>query len=237
METDLKIIFTHKDMGCPVGYEIIDNRKSDIDHRIWSEIAGMKILYDRIKKFEEDKAKNKTVEDFSEWIYLNHYRRHFDKDCFRRIYVPQPLVINGTLAQQYGACHNIKDLSICGQALKETFPQLVQQFEHVLNSNIIIPYIIGIMPVGQFKDYFEFLYKVLSNVLEKIGCKTYEELLEHVKNTEGYNVKMENRDNRPEYQVRIVSFLAERLASLYWLQCSKQVPVFPATIIKSEGAF
>ena len=141
------------------------------------------------------------------------------------------------LAQQYGACHNIKDLSICGQALKETFPQLVPQFEHVLNSNIIIPYIIGIMPVGQFKDYFEFLYKVLCNVLEKIGCKTYEELLEHVKTTEGYNVKMEDRDNRPEYQVRIVSFLAERLSTLYWLQCSKQVPVFPAQIIKTEGAF
>lgn len=229
-------ILTHKDMGCPPGYEIIDNRKSDLDHRLWSEVAGMKILYDRFKKMEDDARNGNKSEEMPEWINLNHYRRMFDKDCYNRLYVAQPVVFQGTLAQHYQYFHNIKDLSICGEALKETYPHLVPTFEMVLNRNILIPYIIGIMPTGQFMDYFTFLYNVLSKTLEKMNCKIYEDVLERVKTTEGYNVNVKDRNNAPEYQARILSFLAERLATLYWTFCSHQIPVFPAKVnLLEEG--
>lgn len=53
---------------------------------------------------------------------------------------------------------------------------------------------------------------------------------------EGYNTDANGRDNKPEYQVRILSFLAERLATLYWTHCSQQVPVFPAKVnLLEEG--
>ena len=236
MNKDCNIIFTHKDITCPAGYEIIDNRKSDLDHRLWSEIAGMKILYDRIKKMEDDARNGNKTAEIPEWINLNHYRRMFDKDCYHRVYVAQPLVFQCTLAQHYQHFHNIKDLSICGEALKETFPHLVPTFEMVLNRNILIPYIIGIMPTGQFMDYFTFLYTVLNKTLEKMNCKTYEEVMERIKTVEGYNVDVTGRDNKPEYQVRILSFLAERLATLYWTHCSQQLPVFPAKVnLLEEG--
>lgn len=232
---DSKIIFTHKDITCPPGYEIIDNRNSDIDHRLWSEIAGMKILYDRLKKQEDDIRSGIHVE-MPEWINLNHYRRMFDKDCYHRIYVAQPILLNCTLAQHYQYFHNLNDLRICGEALKATFPHLAQQFEEVLNKNILIPYIIAVMPLNQFYDYFNFIYTVLNKVLEIMRCNTYDEIVERIKNDKTYTEEIKGKDCRIEYQARILSFLAERLATLYWTICSKQAAVFPAKVeLLEEG--
>jgi hypothetical protein len=100
---------------------------------------------------------------------------------------------------------------------------------------MLIPYIIGIMPEGQFRDYFNFLHTVLSKTMELMGCKTYEDMMKRV--TEGdYVRENKGRDNRPEYQVRILSFLAERLATLYWKNIAMQAPVFPAKVnLLEEG--
>ena len=81
------------------GFEIIDNRENkELDHRIWSELAGMQIVYDLV-------IKNK-YED-SEFISLSHYRRRIDPDCVNSFYVPQPMVLPTTVAAQSAVYHNI----------------------------------------------------------------------------------------------------------------------------------
>ena len=92
------------------------------------------------------------------------------------------------------------------------------------------------MTVGQFKDYFNFLYKTLMNFHKKLGTETYEDRIDYIKR---YADKYtgENKDNKVEYQARIESFLAERLATTYFTLCSQKMPVFPAAIIKDEGVF
>ena len=233
MQKDNYFVFTHKDITCPVGYEIIDNRNSELDHRIWSELSGFKIVYDRVVALSEDTTTAQDVNDM--WLYLNQYRRRFPVDCYRRTYIPQPMMFQCTLAQQYDYYHSIDDLQLCGRALKEIYPHLADKFEQVLNQNIFVPYIIGVMTGAQFRDYFDFLYKVLSRTLELAGCRTYEEIEKRVK--EGnYSRQNEGRNNDPAYQCRIVSFLAERLATLYWRHISTQMPVFPAEInLLEEG--
>lgn len=234
MANDWKIIFTHKAITPVEDYDIIDNTTSTLDHRIWSEIAGMKIVDDKLAQYTEE-VKAGTRDPNEHWLYLNHYRRRFDDDCYRRIYVAQPIFMQCTLAQHYDYYHNIEDLKVCGQALKEMYPTLVGSFEQVLNGNMLIPYIIGIMPEGQFRDYFNFLHTVLSKTMELMGCKTYDDMMKRV--TEGdYVRENKGRDNRPEYQVRILSFLAERLATLYWKNIAMQAPVFPAKVnLLEEG--
>lgn len=223
-----KYILTHKDMEPVNGFEIIDNRENkELDHRIWSELAGMQIVYDLV-------IKNK-YED-SEFISLNHYRRRIDPDCVNRFYVPQPMVLPTTVAAQYAVYHNIEDLKLCGQAVKDEFPHLVQPFEQVLNGNIFIPYNMAILTVSQLKDYWNFLFKVLDNLHKKIGTETYENRLDYVKrHPEWYTGKDKNND--PVYAARIESFCAERLSTFYWIYVSKQIPVFTAKIIKTEGAW
>ena len=221
-------ILTHKDMEPVNGFEIIDNRENkELDHRIWSELAGMQLIYDIV-------IKNKY--DDSEFISLNHYRRRIDPDCVNRFYVPEPMVLPTTVAAQYAVYHNIEDLKLCGQAVKDEFPHLVQPFEQVLNGNIFIPYNMAILTVSQFKDYWNFLFKVLDNLHKKIGTETYEDRLDYIKRyPEKYTGKDKNND--PVYAARIESFCAERLSTFYWIYVSKQMPIFPAKIIKTEGAW
>ena len=223
-----KYILTHKDMEPVDGFEIIDNRDNkELDHRIWSELAGMQMIYDLV-------IKNK-YED-SEFISLSHYRRRIDPDCVNRFYVPEPMVLPTTVAAQYAVYHNIEDLKLCGQAVKDEFPHLVQPFEQVLNGNIFIPYNMAILTVSQFKDYWNFLFKVLDNLHKKIGTETYEDRLDYIKRyPEKYTGKDKNND--PVYAARIESFCAERLSTFYWIYVSKQMPIFPAKIIKAEWAW
>ena len=221
-------ILTHKDMEPVEGFEIIDNRDNkELDHRIWSELAGMQLIYDIV-------IKNKYEDN--EFISLNHYRRRIDPDCVNRFYVPEPMVLPTTVAAQYAVYHNIEDLKLCGQAVKDEFPHLVQPFEQVLNGNIFIPYNMAILTVSQFKDYWNFLFKVLDNLHKKIGTETYEDRLDYIKRyPEKYTGKDKNND--PVYAARIESFCAERLSTFYWIYVSKQMPIFPAKIIKTEGAW
>ena len=223
-----KYILTHKDMEPVNGFEIIDNRENkELDHRIWSELAGMQLVYDIVMKNKYDDG---------EFISLSHYRRRIDPDCVNRFYVPQPMVLPTTVAAQYAVYHNIEDLKLCGQAVKDEFPHLVQPFEQVLNGNIFIPYNMAILTVSQFKDYWNFLFKVLDNLHKKIGTETYENRLDYVKrHPEWYTGKDKNND--PVYAARIESFCAERLSTFYWIYVSKQIPVFPASVIKTEGAW
>ena len=230
----MKIIcFHHKKIkDKKPGVIYIDNTKSTYDHRMFSEIAGFKILLDMVNELKEDGSAKYADSD---WLSLNHYRREFDKDALNRTYIPQPMVLPTTVAAQYALYHNIEDLQLCGQAVKEEFPHLVQQFEQVLNSNIFIPYNMAILTVSQFKDYCNFLFKVLDNLHKKIGTETYEDRLDYIKRyPEKYTGKDKNND--VVYQARIESFCAERLSSFYWLYVSRQMPVFPSKInLLEEG--
>lgn len=231
MET-WNLIFTHKAITPPIGYDVIDNTTSDLDHRIWSELAGYKIVYDKIKSMQES-SRNGNIQTIPDWISLNHYRRLFPEDCYERIYVPKPMFFGCTLGQQYDYYHSLEDLLICGKALKEVYPTLVNSFEVTLNQTMLIPYTIAILPTNQFMDYFNFLYTVLSKTLEMMNCNNYDDIMKKVK--EGNYVKDNKaRNNDLTYQCRFISFLSERLATMYWKNVATQIPVYPADITLVE---
>ena len=92
-----KYILTHKEKDPVEGYEIIDNRENkELDHRIWSELAGMQLIYNKLI--------DEKIDD-NEFISLNHYRRKIDPDCINRFYVPEPIRFNTTLNYHDGT-HN-----------------------------------------------------------------------------------------------------------------------------------
>lgn len=223
----LKFVFHHKPVEKKEdGVIYIDNSQSEYDHREFSEIAGYKILANMLNEKLED-GSSKYNDNL--WISLNHYRREFDKDAIDRTYIPQPMILPTTVAAHYSIYHNIDDLHLCGQAVKEEFPHLVQPLEQVWNSNMFIPYNMAILTVSQFRDYSNFLFKVLENLHKKIGTSTYEGRLDYIKRyPEKYTGEYKNND--PVYAARIESFCAERLSTFYWIYVSKQIPVFPCKV-------
>ena len=236
--TACKFIFSHKDITCPEGYEVIDNSKSELDHRMYSELAGIYTVVNRFNKIKEEKAADKTGnthQDFPPiWIQTNHYRRRMDSDCNNRTYVAQPFVLPCTVADQYATCHFLEDLQLMGKAIKECYPNMVQPAEQVINGNILIPYNIVNCQYGQFCDWTQFMFTVLKKVAEYMGNPTYEQMKEIISKRE--QPKSEKRNCDIDYQARIYSFLSERLSTIYWLSAAKQMPVFPAKInLLEEG--
>lgn len=234
-----RFIFSHKDITCPDGYEVVDNRKSDLDHRMYSEIAGLDFLTKKYKEEENKKVADSTGKTNTkfppDWVQTNHYRRRMDIDACNRTYVAQPLILSTSVAQHYAACHFIQDLELMGKAIKELYPQMIQPAEQVLNGNILIPYNIVNCQYNQFLDWATFIITVLKKVAEYMGNPTFEQMKEIISTRE--QPKVEGRNNDVAYQSRIYGFLSERASSIYWLTAAKKMPIFPATIIKSEGAW
>lgn len=236
----MKFIFSHKDIEVPEGYTLIDNRENkELDHRLYSEIAGIDLLAKKLaeaEKAKESDTTGNTNPDFPPvWITTAHYRRTPDPDCCNRTYVAQPIILQTSLAQNYAACHFIEDLELMGKAIKECYPNMVQAAEQILNGNILIPYNIFNMQYGQFKDYSKFVIDILKKTHELAGNHNYEDTLEIMKRREP--PKVEGRNNDPVYQTRWLSFLSERVSTIYFLTAARQMPIFPMKIIKTEGAW
>lgn len=239
MTAECKFIFSHKDITCPAGYELVDNRKSELDHRLWSEWAGIHSIMKKFKQTEQEKAADKTGNTHASfppiWVQTNHYRRYMDKDCSNRTYVSQPIVLQGSVAANYASCHFIEDLQTMCKAIGECYPSMVQVSEQVLNGNILIPYNIVNCQFNQFMDWATFVITVMKKVAEYMGNPTFEQMKEIISKRE--QPKNDGRNNDVAYQSRVYSFLSERLSSIYWLAVAKQIPVYPAKIIKTEGAW
>ena len=240
MTNDLKIILSHKDIEVPDGYTLIDNRENkELDHRLYSEVAGIDLLFKKFKEAEKQKSEDKTGKTNAAfppiWVQTNHYRRTMDKDCCNRTYVSQPIVLNCSVAQNYAACHFIEDLEIMGKAIKTCYPNMVQVAEQVINGNILIPYNIVNLQYGQFCDWAQYLITVLKKAHELAGNHNYDDTVEIMKRRE--IPKFEGRNNDPVYQARWLSFLSERISTIYFMAAAQKMPVFPAAIIKSDEAF
>ena len=233
-----KVVFTHKKCSILDGYVKIDNRKSDLDHRLYSEIAGYDVLMKMFNDAENAKSADTTGKTNPEfppiWIQTNHYRRVFDIDCCNRTYIAQPMIFPCTIAQQYGAMHYIEDLKTMCNAIRALYPTMINFAEQVLNQNIFIPYNMVTCQYGQFRDYAQFLISVLKKVAEYMGNPTFEQMKDIISKREQPNV--EGRNNDISYQSRIYSFLSERVSTIYWLAIAKQMPVYPAKVnLLEEG--
>lgn len=221
-EDDYTILTNHHDLKFSHNVEYFEG----LDDRIWSELAAYKGLMDSLAKREAD---DKALSE--EWIQFNHYRRKFDRDYYNRVTVPEMVVLPVPVWQHYQQCHNGEDLRVMCDVVKEKTPVVVSALERALNGNMLIPYTITTLPYNLFKDYVNFLYTILDEVLKRLNVKTYEDMLKRV-DSDAYKGKL---DDRPEYQARIVSFMAERLATAYFFRLMELgQPVFVARVEKLE---
>lgn len=196
---------------------------SNLDNKLWGELAAMDWI-----------ARN----DNDDWICINHYRR---------ILEPMPGVISHAqqvyfptnLGQQYADFHNIMDLHIVSNIIKQIFPNLYNVWLYTLQSNIFYPYNIVSFPNPTFKDYMGKIMTVLSTYLNAIGVKTKDDMLNRIKSNVAYTTPNGKRNIDAEYQSRVVGFLAERLTSWYIniLYSTRQYNIQTCHVNKYDGAW
>lgn len=170
------------------------------------------------------------------WIWKNtkdkivglvHYRRYFYKKIFTfkkknvltedevkkilkeyDIIVPTLCNTNITVYNQYKKHHYIEDLELCGDILKEKYPEYYKTYKKILKEKRYYPFNMIITNKNNFDKYCTWLFDILFEAQKTI------------------NKNLVNRDN---YNKRVYGFLSERLFNVWLLNQDlkiKELPVY-----------
>lgn len=195
---------------------------SPLDNRIFSELSAMIWIRNNIK---------------SDFITINHYRRLLENMPFDICYA-EPINIGCSIAEQYKVFHNIDDLMLCSNIIKNLYPELYNIWLYTLQSPIFYPYNMVSFPQPIYSDYIDKMSKILFTFLNCIKVNNYDDMLKRIETIPTYTENNNARNTDKVYQARLVSFLAERITSMYInyliMTNNKCIPCF---VKKFGGAF
>ena len=223
---DLPIDKTKYTVLCPKGTTIegwpeIIYFESQYDNKLWSEIAAMDWI-----------ARNAKCD----WVTINHYRRIGEYPP-NLIGYAKPTYFNCNLAQQYQAYHNIDDLSLCSNIIKQIYPNEYPIWLQTIQSNVFYPYNMVSFPMPIYCDYMSKMMTVLTNVAKTINIYNKEGMMARIKTIKTYTEDNKLRNTNEEYQARLFAFLGERLSSWYINLLMLNNTVYPCEVFKYEGAW
>lgn len=235
----MKFIITHKQFDipiqdkekyivlCPKGTTIenwpeIIYFDSKFDNRIWSELSAMFWIKDNIK---------------ADFITINHYRRLLENMPFNISYA-EPINVGCPIAKQYERYHNIEDLILCSDIIKDLYPDFFKVWEYTLNSPIFYPYNMVSFPQAIYNDYIDKVSNILFTFLDSIKVNNYDDMIKRIESIPTYTQNNNARNTDKVYQARLVSFLAERITSAYinYLIMNNN-RCYPAKVHKYNKAF
>ena len=211
-------INTHKDFKPKVSnpiYKVLDCREikksgfGDIyghDDRFYSELFMMKYVADTYP--------------LKDYVGFCHYRKYFafmdnvpdiDK-MFENVEAicSYPITFRNTIHGQYASYHNIEDLDLLGDIIKEKHPEYADEWDAFMNGHTMVPYNMFIMKKNDFLSYVDFQFGLIKEWLDVVG--DVEKRLED--NKEKYCKKIAP-NNSLEYQSRVGGYLMERLTTLF----------------------
>lgn len=212
---------------CPKGTTIenwpeITYFDSPLDNRMWSEIAAMFWIRNNIK---------------ADFITINHYRRLLGNMPMNISYA-EPINVGCSIAEQYKTYHNIDDLMLCSNIIKDLYPDFYNTWLYTLQSPLFYPYNMVSFPQEIYNDYIDGMSKILFTFLNCIKVNSYDDMLKRIETIPTYTEDNKARNTDKKYQARLLSFLAERISSMYinHLIMSNSI-CYPAKVKKFDGAF
>ena len=130
-----------------------------------------------------------------------------------------------TLEKQYLIAHDIEDLLIMEEIIKEKFPEYAESYDKYVKNGTEILYSNGfVMPEEEYNKYCEQLFEILDEWLYRNNIYTVEDVkrrvYEHIMFGKISNATMDNWhrmdiDYCVKYQSRIGGSLAERFFTMY----------------------
>lgn len=167
------------------------------------------------------------------YIGFCHYRKFFlfqaapkFDDIFKKydVIVPKPMQLRCSVRQQYANCHNVEDLDLAAEIVKELYPYYKQEVTACLYSQTFYPCNMFVMKSKDFKAYVKWIFSVLDEF-----CKRRGDIRTYIRNNfSKYDKNFPEIKNMARYQYRIGGYLAERLTNIYFAKNFKnkyRIPV------------
>ena len=134
------------------------------------------------------------------------------------IIVGQPLIFNGTVAQQYMCYHNFNDLKEIGDIINEFKPEYNDAFKKTVLGNRLYINNCFIMKKESFIEYCEFIWGIITKFIEKNNIVKYDDCIKRVidkKNEYLHILSNFQQNSTVEYQSRFLAYLIERLTNVF----------------------
>ena len=177
------------------------------------------------------------IED-ADYVGLNHYRRYFsflDKlphlsdegnDCV----LPIPLKFQNSLREQYANCHNIEDLELFVQCVKDFDAELGADFDKYLGKGTFFMFNMFITKKELFNKMMSDVTNIIDDFLSRRG-----NIQEYINNNKEKYLKSFKPNNELWYQYRVLGYLYERFSGFYFNRAAKN-PLYQKIAI-TEGKY
>ena len=150
----------------------------------------------------------------SDYVGFEHYRRHLNivrlpKESECQVYRVLDFK-DKTVYKQYSLCHNHHDMDAVLSILDDKYGKDNEYSSYILRSSVLIANCTFVMKWEDFCSLCEFMFPILEEFGHRCG-------MDGLGTVESWNEKAiaDFGDNKPIYQRRVVSFLAERLISAW----------------------
>lgn len=151
-----------------------------------SDITGL-VHYRRFFKDNNNLYVNKILSKESICSYLSEYD----------VILPSKWIYKESLYNQYKDNHNIKDLDRCRDIIYDIYPDYIDSFDEIINSNSAYLYNMIICKKELLNQYCEWMFNILFRLEKNTDLTDYD-----------------------DYQKRIYGFLSERLLNV-WVHHNK----------------
>jgi len=232
ISNDLDIfICTHKDFNKIVSnqaYKTINMKKID------NKKLGLKYCDDF---YCELLAYIWIVKNYSikKYIGFCHYRRYFSflddipnlDEVFKSsdVILPKPLKLKNTVREHYAYCHNVEDLDIVRNIVKEWFPDYLNAVDVTFGGKILFTNNMFIMKREDFLEFMSFYMNVIDRYLAYIE-NDVDYRIDTNKDKYLKNLKNSPQNGEHWYQKRIGGFMAERLLTAFIVKKFKKIKLY-----------
>ena len=230
-------IFTHKDFEKQVSnsvYKVVDARDFKDKYKIMGLLDDVALseLYSFFYIRENY--------DLKDYVGVCAYRRYFNflddvpniNEIFKEYdaIVRTPLKLSITAREQYAYCHNVEDLDIFGEIIKDKFNKYYNAYEYFINGKFLIPCNMFIMKKEDFIEYVDDMKEIMKEYFWRIGIDMERRVIDNEKK---YLKKM-YPNNTIAYQKRIIAFVFERFINIFMLKKFKKMKTYDVIVTENK---
>lgn len=232
-------ICTHKDFDNQVSnsvYKILDTRDIKASgFRICGTLDD--IALSELYSYQWLSLRPNELKDY---VGFCHYRRYYDfmddvpnmEELFKNydVVTRVPLQLKLPNRNQYGLCHNIEDIDLLGDIIKDKFNDYYDAYNSFINSNMFIPCNMFIMRKEDFLKYTSLMKEVMKEYFWRWGIDFRNKVVE---NEEKY-LKNVYPNSLISYQERVFSFVFERLTNVFIFKHFKKIKTYKVVVTENK---